>query len=178
MNLCLHPAFSCHNEIGVPLSKAYLTTWALVPAFAASSEASLPPLQPAFCILRFSPSVVSTPSSILLLFFLRFYLFIFTEGKRGRKRGREILMCERNIDQLPLALTPAPQPGTACKRECALVGNWIFDLSLFRKMLSPLSHARTVRAGILTSTAFPHWPNKTSQSHASQISCLSLPFLS
>ena len=39
--------------------------------------------------------------------FKRFYLFIFREGE-GRKRGRETPMCERNIDQLPLA--PGPQP--------------------------------------------------------------------
>ena len=32
-------------------------------------------------------------------FFLRFYLFIFRE--RGREEG-ETLMCERNIDRLPL----------------------------------------------------------------------------
>ena len=31
------------------------------------------------------------------------------EGKGGRKRGRETLMFERNIDWLPLA---HPQPGT------------------------------------------------------------------
>ena len=30
------------------------------------------------------------------------YLFIFRERKGERKRGRETLMCERNIDQLPL----------------------------------------------------------------------------
>ena len=31
------------------------------------------------------------------------YLFIFREGKAGRKRGRETPICERNIYQLPLA---------------------------------------------------------------------------
>ena len=38
-----------------------------------------------------------------------FYLFIYGEGKGGRKKGRETSKCERNIDWLPLA---HPQPGT------------------------------------------------------------------
>ena len=39
------------------------------------------------------------------------YLFIFKEGKGGRKQGREILMCEGNIDWLPLA---CPKHGLGC----------------------------------------------------------------
>ena len=42
----------------------------------------------------------------VLLFFLRFYLFVFRERKGERKRERETFVCKRNIDQLPLALPP------------------------------------------------------------------------
>ena len=65
--------------------------------------------------------LMSSPSSFLpfdplgpgeLLFFQRFYLFIFR--KRGeRKRGREMLVSERNIDRVPSVRPdwgPNPQP--------------------------------------------------------------------
>ena len=59
-------------------------------------------------------------------------------GKGRRKRGREILMCERYIDQLPLA---RPQLGTLpAIQACALTRNQTGDLSLDRPALNPLSH--------------------------------------
>ena len=51
--------------------------------------------------------------NVKLGFFKRCYLFIFKDGEGRRKRGREILMCERNIDRLPLELLSngdGPQP--------------------------------------------------------------------
>ena len=68
------------------------------------------------------------------------YLFIYfwRAGKEGRKRGRETLMCERNIHQLPLKRTwlgtwPATQA-------CDLTGNQTGNPSVHRLALNPLSH--------------------------------------
>ena len=64
-----------------------------------------------------------------LFVFLKIFknLFIFREsGKEGWKRRRETLMCEKNIDLLPLA-----HPTTrdlAHNPACALTGNWTGDL--------------------------------------------------
>ena len=48
-------------------------------------------------------------------------------------------MCERYIDQLPLAY---PQLGTCspATQECALTGNQTCDLSVQRLVLNPLQH--------------------------------------
>ena len=76
----------------------------------------------------------------LFSFFLNiFFKFIFwREGKGGRKRGRETLMCERYIEGLPL--TP-PQPGTWPTTQAGVLsGNWTCDLSACRPALNPLSH--------------------------------------
>ena len=52
--------------------------------------------------------------------------------------GRETLMCERNIHQLPLS---HPQLGTwPTTKACALTGNQTGDLSVCRLVLNPLSH--------------------------------------
>ena len=66
--------------------------------------------------------------------FLRFYLFIFREGKGGR----ETLMCQRYIDRLPL---PRPQLGTwSATQACVLTGTQTGDSSVHRPALSPPSH--------------------------------------
>ena len=53
--------------------------------------------------------------------FKKFYLFIFREGKGGRKRGRETSMWERNIDWLSLTCAPTGDrtynPGLCPDRE-------------------------------------------------------------
>ena len=54
-----------------------------------------------------------------------------TNGKRGRKRGRETSMCKRNINLLPLA---RPQLGTwPTTQACALTGNRTSGLSVCRQ---------------------------------------------
>ena len=65
-------------------------------------------------------------------FFKRFYLFIFREGKGGRKRRRETSMCGYPSHALTGDL-PA-------SRACALSGNRTGDLFIRRPALNPLSH--------------------------------------
>ena len=66
------------------------------------------------------------------------FLFLFREKGREGERGRETLMCERNIHQLPLA---CPQLGTWLSTQvCALAGNWTGDLLVHKQVLNPLSH--------------------------------------
>ena len=68
---------------------------------------------------------------IHLIFFLRFYLFIFREGKGG-ERGTS--MCGY--------LSHAPQLGTwPATQACALTGNRTNDPLLRRPALNPLSHS-------------------------------------
>ena len=71
-------------------------------------------------------------------FFLIFDLFIFREGKGGRKRGRETSVRERKIHWLPLVCT---QPGTEPKTQaCALTRNPSGDILLCGTMSNLLSH--------------------------------------
>ena len=67
------------------------------------------------------------------VFFKRFYLFIFREGKGGRKRGRETSMCGCLLSTTPLGTWPATQA-------CALTGNGTSDPSVRGQALNPLSH--------------------------------------
>ena len=60
------------------------------------------------------------------IFFKRFYFFL--EGG-GRKKGRNLSMCQRNIDGLPLTT-----------QACALTRKQTSDLSFCRTTLNPLSH--------------------------------------
>ena len=82
------------------------------------------------------------------LFLLNFFFFFFKknilfiyfqrEEKGGKKRGRETLMYERNIDWLPLA---HPQLGIwPATQACALTGNWTSNLSVSRLVLNLLSY--------------------------------------
>ena len=66
-------------------------------------------------------------------FFLRFYLFIFREGKGGTKRGRETSVCGCRLPHPLLGTWPATQA-------CALTGNQTSDPLVHRLALSPLSH--------------------------------------
>ena len=82
--------------------------------------------------LCFPQTLQAFPESLILLFFLRFYLFIFREGKGGRKR-------ERNINVwLPLA---RPLLGTwLATQACALTGNPTGSPLVDRPALNPLSY--------------------------------------
>ena len=73
-------------------------------------------------------------SSVLWEFFflLYFCVFIFGEGKGGKKRGRETSMCERNI--IYWLLLVCPHLGTWPAR------NRTGDLSVCRTALNPLNH--------------------------------------
>ena len=76
--------------------------------------------------------------------FLRFYLFIFREGKGGRERKRNInlwLPLERPL----LGTWPATQA-------CALTGNQTSDPLVHRPALSPLIH--TSQGGSILSFIF------------------------
>ena len=72
-------------------------------------------------------------------FFGKDFIYLFLErGKGGRKRGTEISMCERYIDQLPLMRL---QPGTwPVIQACALTSNWTGNLLVQRPALNPLSY--------------------------------------
>ena len=102
------------------------------------SETALPPLSVPWGIfsLYFSDAILSRESTLIYLIFLR-ALFIFREGKGGRKRGRETSMCERNMNRLPLT---RPQPGIwLTTQACALTGNQTGNLWVFGSMPYPLS---------------------------------------
>ena len=76
-------------------------------------------------------------------FFLKkdfIYWFIFGERDREgeRKRGREALMRERNMDRLPLTWAPTGTEPTT--QACALTGNWTGNLFLCGTMCNQLSH--------------------------------------
>ena len=61
-----------------------------------------------------SPSYVSVSVSLLLSLFLKHFIYLFSErgGVRDKERARNS-MCERNIDQLPLAHSQlGTQPAT------------------------------------------------------------------
>ena len=92
------------------------------------------------CILR--------PETSLLIFFLRFYLFIFRERGREEERGGE------KHHWLPLA---SSQMGTWPKTQaCALTENQTSDLSVRRPALNPLIHpsqGSSYSRKILTKTA-------------------------
>ena len=63
-----------------------------------------------------------------------FYLFIFyKEGKGGRKRGRQTVMCGCLSHSTPLGTWPGTQA-------CALTGNRTGDPLVHRLVLNPLSH--------------------------------------
>ena len=69
----------------------------------------------------------------MTIFFLIF-IYLFLEGKEGR----ETLMCERYIDQLPLTHS---QVGTwPATQACAVAGNQTGNLLVHRLVLNPLSH--------------------------------------
>ena len=62
------------------------------------------------------------------------------------ERGRETLMCERNIDCFPLA---HPQLRTwPTTQACALTRNQTSDLSVHRLALDPLSHTSQGAIGL------------------------------
>ena len=70
------------------------------------------------------------------------FIYLFLErGEEGRKKGRETMTWERNID---LACTPvwdqAHNTGMCPDQECALTGNWTSDLLLCRRTPNQLSH--------------------------------------
>ena len=74
-------------------------------------------------VVKSSPDFLIKNKTDLVSFYKKKMLFTFREkGKEGeRKRGREISMCERNIDWLPLIHTPTKDWPTT--QECALTGN-------------------------------------------------------
>ena len=107
------------------------------------------PHQPGHDILFFN--IISKRKHAIVLYwahiyrtctlFLRFYLFIFREGKRGRKRGRETSMCGC-LSHIPLLGTwPATQA-------CALTGDWTSDPLVCRLVLNPLSYTSQGRTCI------------------------------
>ena len=66
------------------------------------------------------------------------FTYFQREGKGGRKRGREISMCERNTDRLSLA---GPQLGIKpATQACALTGNRTSDILFCRTTPNPLNH--------------------------------------
>ena len=98
----------------------------------------------------------------------RFYLFILREQKGGRKKGRKILMCETDIDQLPLV---SPQVGTCpTTQPRALTRNWTCELWVCGTTPNQPSHTRQVQAGILIGL---HW---ICQSFSCSIEILILTF--
>ena len=72
----------------------------------------------AFCVFALKSPFFKNKLFEKILFI--FNLFIFRDGKAGRKRGRETLMYKRNIHWLPLThphLGTRPVPGMCSDRE-------------------------------------------------------------
>ena len=68
---------------------------------------------------------VSWTFKISVLFMI-YLLYLFIERKEGgRRRGRETLMCKKNINRLPL--THAQQRTWPTTQACALIRNWTSD---------------------------------------------------
>ena len=64
-----------------------------------------------------------------LLSFKKDFIYLLFDRGEGREKGKETLMCKRNIGWLPLA---CPQSGTwPTTQACALTGNPTSDLSLW-----------------------------------------------
>ena len=87
-------------------------------------------------------SLARTTASIQLMLsksFCKDFIHLFLDmGKGGRKRGRETLMWERNIDWLSLI---SPKLGTKpATQACALTRNWPSDFSLCPMTHNQLSH--------------------------------------
>ena len=74
-----------------------------------------------------------------IIFFLKIlFIYFYREGKGRRKKGRQMSVCKRYVDWLPLL---CPQLGTwLATQACALTGNQTGDLLVNRQVLSPLSH--------------------------------------
>ena len=70
-----------------------------------------------------------------LYFFFEIFIYLFLEMGRGE---REKLMCERNIDWLPL--THAPTGDWPATQACALTGNQTVNPLVLRPALNPPSH--------------------------------------
>ena len=71
------------------------------------------------------------------VFIIYLQLYLFREGKAGRKRGRETSMYGGLLHTTP----PHPPMGTwPATQACALTGNWTGDLLLHSPALSPLNH--------------------------------------
>ena len=68
-----------------------------------------------------------------IIYFLKDFIYLFWEGKGGRKRGRETSMCGCLLHTRYSAPGPATQA-------CALTGNRTGDPLLHRLALDPLSH--------------------------------------
>ena len=74
-------------------------------------------------------------------------LFIFREGKGGRKRGRETSMCG--------CLSCTPNWGTwPSPQACALTGNRTSDPLVCRPALNPLSHTSQGKIMFLTASSW------------------------
>ena len=101
------------------------------------------------------------------------YWFVLgREGKRGRERGREASVWERNIDQLSLVCAPTrDEPAT---QAFALTGDRTWDFSVYRTTLRPTESPgqnentswfsfsfRGERRNIPARAAAPLWPAKT-----------------
>ena len=84
--------------------------------------------------------------SLFIGFFYDFYLFIFREGKGGRKRGKY---------QLPLPVM-RPLLGTwPATQACALIGNWTCNPLVLRLVLNPLN--QTSQGSLVDSCLYPDW---------------------
>ena len=78
------------------------------------------------------------PFNIYIYILKILFIYFWSKGNGGGKRGRETSMCDRYIHQLPLLY---PQWGTWYSTQaCALTRNLTSDLSVHGPMLNPLSH--------------------------------------
>ena len=81
-----------------------------------------------FHILLLIHFLLTLFSMSLSFFFKISFIYFRDRGREGEKRGREIVVCERNIDWLPLAY--APTRTKLATQAWALTGNWTSDFSL------------------------------------------------
>ena len=87
-----------------------------------------------FCLAYFTQH-----NTLKIYPFFKKVLFIFREGKGGRKRGRETSMCERHIDQ-QVASLPSQLGTWPATQVCPLAWNRTGDLLVHRTTCKPVSH--------------------------------------
>ena len=152
---------ACERAMYEEIRKSCPHSWAVPPPVWAAGRGSVLPTTCSTLL-----SAAECPQAfgfIWTFFFLDFtYLFIFREGKGGRKKGRGTSMCGCLLQDPQLGAWPTTQA-------CALTGNQTGDPFVCRPALSPLSHTSS-------DTSQGHqnfsWPSNTETRSDGSVICL------